>query len=153
MASTPPLAPALRDTLAAVAGALAEAAEPWWVIAGAACALHGIAADARDVDVLLAGADARRLLPQLGVALAPGAPDARFRSDLFGTWHAPPLPVEFMAGFRLSVGATWPPVVPATRQAFAIGEAIVHAPDRAELRRLLQAFGRPADLARAALLI
>lgn len=141
---------ALTRTLAEIAGVMAAATQPWWVIAGAACALHGLDGPVRDVDVLLAPADARRLLPPLGIALAPGASHPRFRSALFGRWVGPPLPVEFMADFAVGGANGWASVAPVTREAFAVGAAIVYAPARDELGRLLRLFGRPRDLARAA---
>ncbi len=147
------IAPDLRATLEGVAAALASARDPWWVIGSAAVALHLDAAlDVADVDVLLSLADARRLLPRLGLAPGPGAPHPRFRSSLFATWRAHPLPVEFMADLRLHDGVQWRQVRLDSRTTYQVGEAEVPVPSRSELTRLLHQFGRPKDLVRAALL-
>ncbi|RYY26353.1 MAG: hypothetical protein EOP62_10550 [Sphingomonadales bacterium] len=122
-----------------------DARDDWWIIGSAAVALHGgNPVDARDVDVLLTVADARRILPGIGVALTPGVADSRFRSDFYCAWGAPPVPVDFMAGFHVYGEA----LVPATR----LGMAGVFVPSREELLAMLRHFGRPKDLARARLL-
>ena len=126
-----------------------DAAEPWWVIGSAAVALHGAdAGPIGDVDVLLAVTDAERLLPRLGLAVAGGQADERFRSAVFARWTAPPLPVEFMAGLEVKDEVGWTAVHPATR----VAVAGLYLPDRAELVTILRRFGRPKDHARAALL-
>jgi len=51
------------------------------------------------VDVLLSAADARRILPAIGIALRQGSSHASFRSSIFGRWTKTALPVEFMADF------------------------------------------------------
>ncbi|WP_254602688.1 hypothetical protein [Sphingomonas bacterium] len=140
---------ALRETLVAVAAALAGARKPWWVIAGAACALHGAADEIADVDVLLDEGDAMRLLPPLGLSPAPGEPHPRFRSVLFATWRDLPIPVEFIAGFAIATTTGWHDVRPVTRERHRIGNAIVFTPARAELAAMLTLSGRPGDLARA----
>ena len=72
---------------------MADAEEAWWIIGSAAVALHGVdPGSIGDLDVLLGAADARRLLPTLGVEALPGRPDARFRSTIFARWTAPPCP-------------------------------------------------------------
>ena len=147
------MTPALECTLAAIAAALNPAREPWWIIGSASLALHGVPDVAvRDVDVLLSPGDAIDLCRRLGLAAAPGKPDGQFRSQIFATWTAQPLPVEFMAGLCCRDGAEWREVVLTSRQTFTVGEASLHAPGRAELAALLRLFGRPKDLARVTLL-
>ena len=143
---------ALAETLARVADLLTDAREPWWVIAGAAAALHGVAGPVRDVDVLLAEPDARRLADTLDLLPEAGEVDPRFRSALLLTWRGAPLPVEIMASFKLRTGDAWQPVAFATREPIRVGRATVFVPAREELRALLLAFDRPKDRARAALL-
>ncbi len=143
------LDPALHDTLASVAQAMRAARRPWWVIGGAAAVLHGVrTASVPDVDVLLDPGDAAGL----PIVLAPGQPDALFRSERFGRWSAPPLPVEFMAGLSIRDGSGWAPVALTTRRAVAGYGPPLFIPERHELRALLSRFGRPKDLARAELL-
>ncbi|HUD91579.1 hypothetical protein [Sphingobium sp.] len=133
------------------AGAIMQAAhDPWWVIASAAVALHGVdAGHVADVDILLSVEDAERILPGIGVTVRPGPTHAAFRSTVFGTWTGAPLPVEFMAGFVYRKGAQWVPVQPATRQPVEVEGVILFIPERRELARLIMDFGRPKDMARA----
>lgn len=138
--------------MAAIATALADARDPWWVIGSAAVALHGGDAAPRDVDVVMSTADAARLLPRLGIPVTPGEADERFRSALFARWTAPPLPVEFMAALHVAGPDGWTSVTPATRECVAIGKASVYIPSRAEVIAILHRFGRAKDHARAALL-
>lgn len=143
----------LIETLGSVATIMAEAREPWWIIASAAAALHGAKPIiVADVDVLLSVADARRILQVLGIEPYQGPPNPLFRSQVLAKWSAPPVPVDLMAGFEHSVGGRWHAVQPATRQPVSIGAATVYVPERDELRRIVEGFGRPKDLERARLL-
>jgi hypothetical protein len=142
--------PALRETLARVADAADEAAEPWWIIGSAAVALHGRAVEVRaDVDLLTGPAEARRLLDGLGARAAPGRASALFRSDVFGRWEGAPLAVEVMGGLHLRSGGGWAPVRIETRQAVEVEGRTLYVPAAAELAGLLASFGRPKDLERA----
>lgn len=153
MAIDVPLAPNFAQTLQAVAQAMAGAHDPWWIIGSAAVALHGAGPlIVADVDVLLSPVDALRLLPGLGVDPMRGSDHPAFRSEVFGTWRAHPLPVEFMAGFRHRRGADWVPVAPRTREAVHLGSAALHVPSRDELLEIIVSFGRPKDRVRARLL-
>jgi hypothetical protein len=143
----------LQDTLCAVARVMESARDPWWIIGSAAAALHGASPIAvADVDVLLGVEDARRILPAIGIEPLPGSENPKFRSEVFGTWRAPPLSVDFLAGFCVQVAESWQPVEPVTRLAIDLGGATVYVPERDELRRILESFGRPKDLARVRLL-
>jgi hypothetical protein len=141
--------PALLATLPELAAAMREARDPWWIIGSAAVALHGAASvAARDVDVLLSVADAERILPALGVPLTPGVADSRFRSDFYCKWTAPPVPVDFMAGFHV-FGTL---LIPSTREPVRVAGVTLFVPSRGELVAMLRHFGRDKDLARARLL-
>ena len=130
---------------------MAEARDPWWIIASAAVALHGAdPGHVADVDVLLSVTDARCVLPTIGIQLRQGSEHAAFRSSIFGTWSGTtPLPVEFMADFHRWSGEAWLPVQPATRQGVDVDSVVVFVPERTELEAMLTAFGRPKDLERA----
>jgi hypothetical protein len=142
---------ALGRTLRAVGEEMRAAHDPWWVIASAAVALHGVDLDdVADVDVLLSIGDARRLFSALDIAPHPQADHPQFRSDLLGTWMAAPLPVELMAGFCYRTADGWQAVRPQTRLAVDVEGVSVFMPDRAELSALLYGFGRPKDHVRAA---
>lgn len=143
----------LVETLGSVAAMMKETQDPWWIIASAAAALHGAKPiTVADVDILLSVADIGRILPQLGIEPYPAPPNPIFRSRVLAKWPGPPVPVDLMAGFEHRVGDTWHPVQPATRQAISIGAATVYVPERDELRRIIEGFGRPKDLERARLL-
>lgn len=143
----------LIETLGSVAAIMAETRDPWWIIASAAAALHGAKPiTVADVDVLLSVEDIGRIPPMLGIEPYRGSPNPLFRSQVLARWPAPPLPVDLMAGFEHRVGDAWHPVWPTTRQAITIGTATVYVPERNELRRIIEGFGRPKDLERARLL-
>ncbi len=141
----------LATSISAAGHAMEAAVDPWWIISSAAVALHGAnAGHVADVDILLSVKDARHLLPLLGLEMKRGSDHPDFRSSIFATWTAPPLPIEFMAGFFHRSGVDWLPVRPRTREAIEISATTVFVPGREELSLMLRGFGRPKDLARAA---
>ncbi len=143
----------LRLTLEMVADLAASAADPWWIIASAAVALHGAPVeDVRDIDLLMSEADARRILIRAGREARAGQATSLFRSAVFGTWQGAPLPVEIFGGFDFAGPGGWTRVLPATREPIAVGDKTLFVPSAAELRAMLVGFGRPKDLARAELL-
>lgn len=145
-----PISPALSASLSAIGKLMTAANEPWWVISSAAVALHGAdAGQVADVDVLLGAADARRILPAIGIEPRPGPPHPAFRSGIFGIWTEAALPIEFMADFQHRSSGSWLTVRPSTRRPAQIGQTMVFIPEKAELEAMLVAFGRPKDLQRA----
>jgi hypothetical protein len=146
------LPPDLEETLVQVADAAADASEPWWIIGSAAVALHGAFTEVRDVDLVMGLDDARNVLRRLGVPSMPDTEHPKFRSEVFGTWRKPPLPVEIFAGFRLADTEGWRPVVMQTRAAIRVARRTLYVPSIDELHDLLLTFGRPKDLERARLL-
>jgi hypothetical protein len=142
----------LRTTLRAVAELMTAARQPWWIIGGAAAALHGALGAVGDVDVLLGGDDAVRLLPVLGLRAEPGAESDEFRSALFARWTMPPVAVEFMAGFEAMTGVGWRAVAFTTRERMEVDGAALFVPERDELIGYLRMLGRSKDLARIRLL-
>lgn len=144
----------LEATLLALAPALAEARHPWWILGSAAVLLHGADPDGLgDVDVLLDRRDCEAVFARLRLPVKPGQADDRFRSEVFHRWNGSLLPVELFAGFCLREAGEWRECSPQTRIAVTLGGAAAFVPERAELVALLHRFGRPKDLARAALLI
>jgi hypothetical protein len=139
----------LLQTLAIVADALMDARDPWWLIGGAAVGLQGVQSTIPDVDVLTSPRDARQVLLALDIRSGEDGGTALFRSNMFGRWTSPPLPVEFMGGFQIRMPEGWRPVEPVTREAFLVDGRIIYAPARTELIRICRLFGRPKDLARA----
>jgi len=143
------LSPDLEETLAEVGDLAADASEPWWIIGSAAVALHGArVANVRDIDLMMSRADARHFLERVGVLSTPDTGHPKFRSEVFGTWRRPPLPVEIFAGFSLTDSEGWRPVLLQTRQAVSVAGRTLYVPSKDELRELLLSFGRPKDLER-----
>lgn len=146
------MGPDLEAALEQAASLLATARDPWWVIGSAAVALHG--ADpgrVADVDILTSADDAERLLRTAGATRDRSAPRTHFRS-VYGRLASSGLAIEIMGGLEVLAGDAWVAVRPRTRVAVAVGSSVVFIPDRQELVAILQRFGRPKDLARAALL-
>lgn len=144
------LSAALEETLLLMAALMEDARDPWWVIASAAVALHGVPdLQVGDVDVLASEQDLKDVLDRLGIEPRQGAPSERFASRLFATWTAAPLPVEFMAGMRLRTARGWQEVSPATREIVRLKGRGLFVPSRRELTQLLLDIGRPKDLERA----
>lgn len=143
----------LHLTLAMLAVEMVGLAGPWWVISGAAAALHGIR-DTRvgDVDVLTTRADAEILLRRFGLPVVAGATHDVFRSSVFGCWQQPPLTVEIMAGFEVKDAAGWSSVWFQTREEVKVDGLTLFIPARHELAAVLDQFGRPKDRVRAAAL-
>jgi hypothetical protein len=143
----------LLDTLAKVVRAMVPARHDWWIVASAACRLHGIdPGPVRDVDVLLDERDLPAVLAPLGLSPAPGTSDGLFRSRCFVSWAGAPLTIEFFAGFELCEAGRWAEVRLQTREWRAFEGLELPVPERQELTELLRRFGRPKDLARAELL-
>lgn len=138
----------LTAALEQVAAATARTRDPWWIIGSAAAALHGAPTTVADIDMLMSERDAAALLAAHGKAPAPGVPDGRFRSQVFGRVRLGGMAVEVMAGLAVFDGAGWRRIEPGTR----LLVQGVFVPDRGELIAILHAFGLPKDLARAALL-
>ena len=126
-----------------------SAADPWWIIGSAAVVLHGAHTRVADVDVLLSVRDAEAMGRRLGIDMRPGDGAGPFRSDRYGRWQAPPVPVEFMAGLVVRERS---PVHPRTRTTANVETATVYLPAREEMIAILELFDRPKDRARAAML-
>lgn len=147
------LTPDLRETLVMVAEAMRDARDPWWVIASAAVALHGVAPiEVGDVDLVMSVGDAQRLMDALDITPIEDDVSSLFRSTLFGRWETPPLVVEIMAGFHVAAAAGWTELLPRTRMPVLVERCAIYVPERAELAGMLRLFGRLKDLERARLL-
>jgi hypothetical protein len=146
------LRPELRTTLIELAAVMAEARDPWWIIASAAMALHGAPVEVGDVDLLASERDARDVLARLGVTTSSAFGTDRFRSSVFARWDALPVPVEIMADFHVFGPAGWRPLIPESRVMIALGGVSLPVPSVAELVDHCRRYGRPKDAKRAALL-
>lgn len=147
------LLPEIEITLFRIASAMEMARDPWWIIGSTAVLLHGARPiSVADVDVLPSVADARRILPAIGIAPEHKPAHSQFRSEIFATWTEPPLPVEFMADFHYLRSGQWRAALPTTRQSIAVGSVTVYVPERWELRDMMLGFGREKDFERVRLL-
>lgn len=131
----------LRHLFENVAPDLDAFAQPWSLIgSGALILLSAPIDEAADLDVVCDVDGARRLRAAWASWLAPGeakAPDGPFRSEDFARYVTPWGPVEVMGGLKvrgrpLDLRAPLPPAE--------------------EQLRILRLFGRPKDLAKAAVL-
>lgn len=144
------LAPALSSLIEEMGRAL----DPWWIIGSVAVSLHGgDPGEIADIDVIVSGRDLDALYQRLPLTDTPDHSKLMFRSERFGLWSKPELPVEFMARLEIVVDGERHLVQPQTRKAFNIGGATVFAPEREELIAMLHLFGRDKDLSRAATLL
>lgn len=120
-------------------------ASPWALIGSGALLLNGAPLEgAADLDVVTSVEGARALRRAWADWLTPGeakAPDGPFRSDDFARYVTPWGPVEVMGGLRVTQSGVMVPLE-------VDGGPV---PPPRELLRILRLFGRPKDLAKAAL--
>ncbi|KQN37768.1 hypothetical protein ASG37_12220 [Sphingomonas sp. Leaf407] len=151
MRTAPGLTLSHRAALARVAHILGAARSPWWVIAGAAVALHGVPGTmVDDTDVLIDADDFGLVtaVPEVW-SLDPGHSD-HFRSARYAVAVLADIHVEFMAGLTVRQRGDWVPVVPRSREAVRLAGGTVFIPDRIDLAEMLTLFDRPKDVRRAA---
>jgi len=132
---------------------LRQAEEPWWVIAGAAVALHAsepLAVD--DIDILLSMRDVGLIADLPDIVRKDGDGDKLFRSAYYASLSTGAVDTEFMAGFERCGRDGWQPVWPRSRVFVDVAGLAIPTPDRWELVEMLLAFGRPKDLQRVRLL-
>ena len=144
---------ALAETLCMVSQAALDAADDWWIIGSAAVVLHGgDVPDVKDVDLMMSVCDADAFLSRVGGERGGAETSKLFRSEVFGIWNEPPIPVEVFGGFGVATAGGWRELSLSTRQPVVVEGSRVHVPSAEELVRLLNLFGRPKDLQRARLL-
>lgn len=132
---------------------MACAKDDWWIIGSAAVVLHGAdPGPMSDIDVLLSIKDLDALFDRLPLTDTRDSRKGQFLSKRFGAWSELPMQVEFMAGFSQRIDGHWHKIQLNTRKQIQIAGCNLFVPERAELISLLQQFGRPKDLRRAAAL-
>ena len=133
----------LRPDLEAVAA-------PWAVIGSGALMLLGVPVDvANDLDVVTGVEGAGRLRRLWADWRCPEdgkRPDGAFRSEDFARYETPWGPVEVMGGLMVLQDGEMEPLLIGEREP---GQPI---PTAQEQLRILEVFGRPKDLAKAAVL-
>lgn len=145
----------LETLYAELAPALADLTEPWCVIGSAAMMIAGAAIeDCPDLDIMTTGRGAEALEAawdaQRDRAYAPGG-EGPFRSR-FSAYDFPAGRVEVMGDLLLRRGDGWEPVAIPTSVEGRLAGLPVRLPDRQAQIDLFRLFGRPKDLAKAALL-
>lgn len=147
------MTPELAKGLQALAAAMADATDPWWIIGSAAVALHGAEGlTVADIDLLTSRAEALRLAAAWGATPDPPGDSTLFRSAVHFEHRLVGATIDVMADLEVNAPDGWTVLRPASRVTVPVGAATLYAPDRAELIEILRLFGRPKDLARAALL-
>lgn len=145
----------LQQTLARVMPDLQKyCCDPWYLIGSAAASLAGADVSVADLDVLASADDAARLeihWRYLRDPLYAPAGAERFRSR-FARFRFPGLPLEVMGGLELHGDDGWQPVQVHEAASASVAGFAVPIPSVAEQIRILESFGRPKDLQRAALL-
>lgn len=156
MTPASPLRESTSDLHAALSAILpvlhSHCREPWWLIGSAALHISGVPDIAvHDVDVLVADADAMRLLAhwheRIDSAFHPERTDL-FRSR-FGRIGGFALPVEVMGDLELFQDGAWQMVRPADRELIEWRGLTLPAPSLPAQCAILESFGRPKDLAKA----
>ncbi|MEO1969791.1 MAG: hypothetical protein ABGW87_13900 [Sphingomonadaceae bacterium] len=141
------------DSLARLAEVMADARDPWWIIGSAAVKLlGGEPGRIADIDVIVSRCDLEALYQRIPLRDARDAGKAIFRSERFGLWNAPELPIEFMAGLEVLNEGSWLKVQPQTRQQIFTRNTALYVPEAAEMIGILISFGRDKDYRRAATL-
>lgn len=125
-----PSDPALAASLAQLAQVMRDTRDDWWVIGSAAVALHGgDPGEIADIDVIVSRRDLDALYERLSLADTPDAGKAMFRSQRFGLWSEPALPVEFMAGLQVLRGGQWLSVQVQSRAIVRCGTSMCSCPN------------------------
>lgn len=150
MTSTSALHAGLHDALPELARTFRG---PWWIIGSAAMALAGVPGIVpQDIDVLCSRADALRLR-ELWSGHVDGqfqpADEARFRSTFARFTHLS-MPLEVMGGLEVMTAAGWQALRVHEDLRIDIAGHAVRLPTLADQHRILLAFGRDKDLAKAA---
>jgi hypothetical protein len=146
---------ALREALAALVPDLhCHCRDPWTLIGSAAAHLAGAEVTVADLDVLTSVRDAQTLIGHWRgwhdeSHVPPG--EDHFRSR-FARFLFPGLPVEIMGGLELHGERGWQPVQIGAIVMLDVAGLAVPIPVVTEQIRVLESFGRPKDLQRAALL-
>lgn len=128
--------------------------DPWVLIGSAAARLVGADVDVADIDILTSAGDAGRLAEHWQARrethFEPASAE-RFRSQ-FARFRFTGLPLEVMGDLQLHGGQGWQPVRAGQTMLAACGGMQIPVPRIADQIRILESFGRPKDLQRAALL-
>ena len=127
-------------------------ADDWWLIGSTAALLAGIALMPDDVDLFGGTATLDAVVRNLGGATVSGSPSQHFRSTPFCRITIEGgLPIEVMGDLEVGRDGQWRPLRIRTRIPVSFGSGQVYVPDLAEQAAIFELFGRPKDMAKAAL--
>jgi len=123
----------------------------WWIIGSAALALSGLDVEPRDIDVFAASDVIEAARVALGAAAMPSASD-RFRSSPYFQVHPEGgIEIDFMGSLKVRSGDGWVGLHIESKRVVSCGRARLFVPCLEDQTRIFRLFGRPKDLARAAL--
>ena len=128
------------------------AGSDWWIIGSAALALGGIDVTPGDIDVFAASDVIETARRTLGVAARPSSSELFRSSPYFQVRPEGGLEIDFMGALEVRSASEWIGLHIESRISVTIGSATLFVPSLEEQVAILRLFGRPKDLARAALI-
>ncbi|MFN2101131.1 1-acyl-sn-glycerol-3-phosphate acyltransferase [Altererythrobacter sp. MF3-039] len=141
---------ALAATLAQLGELLGQSEDDWWVIGSAAAFLHGAdAGTIADVDVIVGQSDFERLARHPHFQRYEDIDRTHFSSTAIGKWTNAPMSIEVMCELHVRQDDQWHQVVFESRQRVEHSGQVLYVPERLELIRLFERFGRQKDVERA----
>jgi hypothetical protein len=143
-----------RNGLEFLARHMPPDADPWCVIGSAALVISGIGGvTPEDIDVVSTKRTLDKLLMKAGTGPVVPKPNALFRSDPFGRIvREGALDIEVQGDLEVCIDGEWRPLVISTREAVQVGRHHIYVPALAEQADIFKLFGRPKDLAKAAMI-
>ena len=124
----------------------------WWIIGSAALALSGIDVTPRDIDVFAASDVVEAARRALDVAARPSGSD-RFRSSPYFQFRPEGgVEIDFMGSLEVRSNDAWIGLRIESRLPVSCGPETLFVPSLDDQAAILRLFGRPGDLARAALI-
>ncbi len=144
--------PALAQSLEKVIAAAPQGRDDWWLIGSAAAHLSGVDLAPADVDIVAGRETIEAFLARLGPAQPKPSENGRFRSIPFCCIPVSGgLDIEVMGDLHVLSSGVWQPLILTTRVPVETGHGPVFVPTLAEQVAVFELFGRPKDLAKAAM--
>ena len=140
-------------TIEATAHCLNAGQMEWMMFGGAAMILHGFdIPPAKDIDIIVSGGTAARLMDELSLVNYANPESQLFRSDYLLRPKFGPVPVEILGNFRIWIGQAWHPVRVAQVVEVKIESQRVFVPELNDLASIFDLSGRPKDVIRSAMI-
>ena len=145
------MSPEFMRSAALVAQAMPTGSD-WWIIGSSALALSGIDVTPRDIDVF-AASDVIEAARQALNADAMPSGSGLFRSSPYFQFRPEGgLEIDFMGGLEVCPAGEWIGLHIKSKCRVTTGNTTLFIPSVEEQAAILRLFGRPKDLARAALI-